>query len=63
MAIIIPKSKIINDPDIELITDNRVRKVDYDNNIISSLKDEQVLKMFYLRMLLLGKVLKEIVVI
>lgn len=44
MAIIIPKSKIINDPDIELITDNRVRKVDYDNNVISSLKDEQVFK-------------------
>ena len=44
MAIIIPKSKIIIDPDIELITDNRVRKVDYDNNVISSLKDEQVFK-------------------
>lgn len=46
MAIKIPQNMIFGTPNIELITDNKIQKVNYNNNIILG-KDNSILKSIY----------------
>lgn len=46
MAIKIPQNMIFGTPNIELITDNKINKIDYTNNVIDG-KYKQILKSIY----------------